>query len=851
MKNIILIFLLLFTGFSSAFSQTTIVRDSAVIKGTTVVIPGKQYKRNNFHNALWGHHYRTEWSTAIRVNNFQLDEEMGGLEIIKESGSRQSNGLRLRSKTGKQYVLRSVDKDFGNGLPEIYHGTFISNIAKDQASIGYPLAALTITPMIAVTGIYHTNPIVVFVPKQKALNEYNDKYGDQLYIFEERPDDDQQDASWFGNSKNVISTEKLFENLHSDNDRHVDQPAFVKARLFDMFVGDWGRHDDQWRWASFKEDKTTIYRPIPRDRDQAYTRFDGFFPFIATNIAGGTQLESFGNNIKSIRSFNKPGRSLDEHFTNELTKAQWISAATELQRSITDPVIDEGMQKLPSQLYAINGAKITARLRARRDHLQDFAVRYYNNLSKHISIYGSDDRELFEINRISRNETRISVYKIKKDGSTEKTPFYSRTIFDNETKEVRLYGFNGDDKYVLKGLAGADVKVRVMGFTAGDIVEKNTSGRDSKTKIYKGESWLYDTVFQKSFKVSPIVIVNPAAYRYFEKDVLSLFTKPGLHVGVNFIYRPKTWLKDEDEPTHNIAFNYGFLRKTMYVNYVGIFPHALGSWDLLLKGKYDFPAAENFHGVGNESKDSAGAAPTYYSVYSKRLYAGIGIQKKIADVHQFDVSVYYQEIKINRDDETYIQEKENTLPVFNNNRFAGIEAGYNYRDVNDEALPTKGINFFISAGYIAGINKPTNSFFKGMSNFSFYVPLGRLFSFASRVGGGTMVGNAPYYYLNTLGGNINLRGYTRERFYGKSSFYNNNEIRLITNTHNIVFNGKAGLFGFFDNGRVWQPAEKSTTWHYGYGAGILLSPFNKFVLMGSYGLSKEGSQILVKAEIFF
>jgi hypothetical protein len=35
-----------------------------------------------------------------------------------------------------------------------------------------------------------------------------------------------------------------------------------------MLIGDWDRHYDQWRWAEYKKGQV-IYRPIPRDRDQA------------------------------------------------------------------------------------------------------------------------------------------------------------------------------------------------------------------------------------------------------------------------------------------------------------------------------------------------------------------------------------------------------------------------------------------------------------------------------------------------------------------------------------------------------------------------------------------------------
>ena len=421
----------------------------------------------------------------------------------------------------------------------------------------------------------------------------------------------------------------------------------------------------------------------------------------------------------------------------------------------------------------------------------------------------------------------------------------------HETKEVWLYGFKGDDIYSLKGNTGQGVKVRIIGFTKKNSLEKNTAGRDSKTKLHRGGSELYDTIFQKKIKISPVILLNTPACQVLEKDVLDLFTRPGLHAGINFMYRPKTWKRDTDETVHDLAFNYGFIRKSLYINYVSLFPHAFGKWDFLLKGKYDIVAAENFYGVGNETKDSTGTGKKYYNVFSRRFYAGAAVNLKIADVHYVDISLFYQDIKINRDSGSYIQDKQNLLPVFTSRKFAGLAAGYNYRNVNYQLIPTKGIDFNISAGYITSVEKLKNSFIKGMSAFSFYVPLGKVLSFASRVGGAAMTGDAPYYYLNKLGGNENLRGYTRERFYGKTSFYNNNEIRLIANTRNIIFNGKAGVFGFFDNGRVWQPGEKSTTWHLGYGGGVIISPFNKFVLIGTYGLSEDGYQILVKAKMFF
>ncbi len=68
----------------------------------------------------------------------------------------------------------------------------------------------------------------------------------------------------------------------------LDEASYIRARLFDMLIGDWDRHEDQWRWASFKENGKTIYRPIPRDRDQAFSIMaDGALLNFATKISSG------------------------------------------------------------------------------------------------------------------------------------------------------------------------------------------------------------------------------------------------------------------------------------------------------------------------------------------------------------------------------------------------------------------------------------------------------------------------------------------------------------------------------------------------------------------------------------
>jgi hypothetical protein len=119
----------------------------------------------------------------------------------------------------------------------------------------------------------------------------------------------------------------MLQELLEDNDQSVDQLAYVRARLFDFFIGDWGRHEDQWRWASFKNDEEKVFKPIPRDRDQAFTKFDGKWLKTATSIADLDHLQSFDNTIKDVATYGFTARNLDRRVANEPALKQWIDIA--------------------------------------------------------------------------------------------------------------------------------------------------------------------------------------------------------------------------------------------------------------------------------------------------------------------------------------------------------------------------------------------------------------------------------------------------------------------------------------------------------------------------------------------
>ena len=828
-------------------SQTYIVKDSPFIQGTTVVIPGREYKRSGWHNIFWGEHYRKEWNTAFRAQNFYLATALGGLTPVKEGGGRQSKSLRLEDKDGKEFVLRSVNKDFGKGLKNM-DGTFISKIAKDQVSFGHPYTAITITPMAKEVGIYHTLPEIVFVPKQTSLKEFSEEYGDQLYLFEERPDGDQREADNFGNAKNVIGSEKLMEKTYGDNDNRVDQVSFVRARLFDMVIGDWGRHPDNWRWAEFEDENQKMYKPVPRDRDQAYTKIDGFYPDLAGLLL--RQIQGFGYTLKNPGSWNFPGRPLDKRFLNELTLETWINQAKDIQHILTDSLIERSIHLMPPELFSISGKEIIAKLKSRRDDLTKYAKEYYNYLSKKVTVLGSEKKELIRLNVLPDKKVAVAVLKVNKEDVIADTAYFSRVFSAIETKELFVYGQGKKDIIEITGEKKSYIHIHVIDPQYKDSIVLNNK-KIKGIKFYNGRKFEYDTLRDKRVKINFAPIFTPPTYTVFNNDPMDLFPKTGIKISAGFVITPQPWRKKEYQIVHSIHALNGFLRKSFNVGYVGRYGHVAGKWDLLIKGRLDDPAVENYFGSGNNTV-LENTKRNYYQTFSQRIYVGIGFEKNFEKLHHAEVSLIYQAVKYKKDDNHYIGDASYIDPsVFNRKQFGGIEAAYRHDHTNGSICPSRGFTFNLGGGVLKNLADTGSSFAKLNSSVAVYLPISSSFTFAARASGSTLFGNTDFYHLNKLDGNTELRGYSRERFYGKSVFYTNSEIRWLVNTRNYFFNGKIGLVGFYDIGRVWIPKEKSSLWHDGYGTGLVLIPFNKIVLTAMYGLSSEGGHFFVRAEMFF
>ena len=168
-----------------------------------------------------------------------------------------------------------------------------------------------------------------------------------LAMLEEDADEDWSDYADFGYTKNAVSTGTVMEKLHEDNDNRVDQKNLLRVRLFDIWVGDWDRHEGQFRWAELEDETGKLYRPIPEDRDNIFFRFDGFIPWWASRKWALRKFQDFQPEIRDLAGLNDNGRHLDRRFLTGLQKDDWIAIANDLQNRLTDEVIEKAIALMP------------------------------------------------------------------------------------------------------------------------------------------------------------------------------------------------------------------------------------------------------------------------------------------------------------------------------------------------------------------------------------------------------------------------------------------------------------------------------------------------------------------------
>ena len=821
--------------------------------------------------AILGRHYRSLYNVPIEVSVLNVDEVNGGLTPYRRGGGMSTMSLHTAGGDGHLYQMRSVRKNPSQLLPSMLEKSFAADLVADVFTSVHPYAPLTLPTMQKKLGLLGADPGLFYVPKQSGLGVFNTNFGGEMYWLEQRPDEDWSGTEFFGGSKKIVNNSDMRDLVRKSWKHFVDDENFARARLFDLLIGDWDRHRGQWRWAAFKEGQRTRYLAVARDRDQVYSNYDGLLLGAARVFVGESRkLRPFTGKLDKVKWRSLNGKWNDRVFLNQLTRAQMKEQAEVIVSIIVDDVIDEALSNFPAEVmeFSLENELIGEKLKGRRAALVKAADDYYLNLAVRVNVLGTEKDDYISAKGLDNGDLHVQLYDAKKEGGADEQ-YYDRVFHKNETKEVVIYGLDGDDRFMLSGNRSG-IGLRLIGGTDGDMVMAEGKLRARVYDEKKGIKMKGNTANLKNRTSDS----HPDLNQYDFKEYKANTTTPvpafgfnvddGLLLGMGFTTTLSGFKPDPFSTQHTALATYstnGFYR----LKYDGVFNDFFSRRaDLIAKTYYFSPGSvANFFGIGNEGVgqpeegQTEGLDDDNILEYNRARREEVMINPQLRfrgenSRRSFSLGPFFQSFGLDEGTPDYALIRNTPgIPdrVFSRQNYVGVGAHYSANSLATPLMADNGLKYDFYVKQTWNLNNSDLTNFKVGGQFSFYRMMSKGVSFATRISFEHNEGSPEFYQLASMGGGINYRAARVDRYLGNTLFTHNIDLRFL----GFAFGKKetptvAGFILGFDYGRVWlEGEEESGKWHVGYGGGLWAAPLGATILSLTYFQDSEQKRIAFAA----
>jgi hypothetical protein len=829
----------------------------------------EELKRSAFYKMIWGQHFRKDYETPIKVKAALLDTLYGGLSVIRKGGGHQTNSLRLKTKDGREFAMRSAKKSALRFIqyfifkthylePDV-EDTYFIQLLQDYWTTANPYGTLTIADLEDALNIYHANTELYYIPKQKALGVYNEDYGDKMYFIEERLTDGHGEVKSLGGTNKIASTTDLLEELRRKDKIAINEGLYIRTRLFDNIIGDWDRHADQWKWAvQEQENGEDLYEPIPRDRDQAFSDFDGFAFAALTTLSPPLRfMQRYDETYNSTKWFNDAGDDVDLAVLINHTQEDWLREARFIKEHLTEEVIDNAFKKFPKEIDQKKVARTKQALLGRLAKVEENAVNLYEYLRSCVLITGTDKDDYFEITRKPNGITNVSIYRIK--NGEKKDKFWDVDYDKSVTNELWIYGLDDKDIFEVNGESNKYIKIKIIGGQNNDTYRINNK-QNLRVFDQKSKPNTFETPVSKT--LSDNYDLNTYYFKKNRRDthtivpIIGSNPDDGLKVGVRVNYTKNSLRRNPFTAKHSISAVYISETSGAEIEYSGEFANLFEGINLGIDASYlSASNTSNFFGLGNETpnfdnnlgKDFNRVRQQRISLAPSLIYRGYQ-----GSIIKFGIG--YEYVEVDKTNNRFIETASVNPKVFDGQDFFNVESSYEYKNFDNEALPKSGIGFKFTAGYKANFDEN-----KG---FAYVIPELRLTTKIDRRGilvyatkfkaHFNLNNDFEFHQAATLGDGDGLRGYRQERFSGKSAYYQNSDLRLsLGKIRNAIIPIYWGAYGGFDYGRVWVDNDSSNEWYTSPGAGLYFNLAGFTSANIAYFSSDDGGRLNISLDFDF
>lgn len=824
--------------------EDAVANDESLIGVDSMVVTANpQYNKvGKFHRRIFGENYRKEWAAPTKLPVIRISEVEGGLKPIKRGGGMQTISLRLADSTGKQWVLRSVNKNSEALLPSALHYTFAEDFIDDAVSAQHPYSALMVPPIANAAQVPHSNPIIGIVAPDSLLGVHNLAMANTLALLEEREP--------LGKSDN---TPKMLGKINNDNDDTFGAKTFFRSRMLDLLLGDWDRHGDQYRWVDELPGKNKDYRVVPRDRDQVLRVMNGILPYFVSRSWAVPTIQGFGTQIKDVDYSLYKSAFLNAQPEMQIDLEDWNALSKEFVERVTDSVLVASVKRLPDSSYEIRHREILEDLKERRAAIPEEMEKHYRFINSIVDIRLSDKNEWVRLEDAPGNALRVWVRKINKEGVRKKT-LMVKTYDPEVTKEIRIYLSRGTDSLEIY-TPKSDIKVRIIG-GAGEK-DYQVQASKNKVKFYDLGNASFSGAENKVRKrISPdsslVDFVPVNLYNVWRPLITAGYDRDdGLLLGGGFKYtHQRGFRKTPFTHTQQLMVKGSLTTGSFKVNYEGRWRELFGKADFVIEADAYTPNnTQNFFGLGNNSEyDKENHGISYYRTRFNLYELKPALQwNRALSSFKMGPALQYYSFDPSRNTGRFIENSGalntyDSLSIDRDKLFAGVVAQFIRDNRDSKILPSSGGYFNAQLKTYTGLDDYSKSFAQLTSEFAFYKSFAKeAVVLANRTGGGTTLGKTTFYQSLFLGGQGNLMGLRKYRYAGEHLLYNNLELRIkLAQIGSYILPGQLGLIGFYDVGKTWSKGYNSKDIHQGVGGGLYYAPAQMLVVQAVAGHA-EGS----------
>lgn len=362
-KYIILILFVLMPGLLYSQSQDW-VRKS--------IYPQADSGKSKIYNWMWGRHYRLLYTIPIRVPSATIETLGGGMDIVGQAEG--FHGLLLENKRKQLYLLKPLGGSTSflesKFFREIYNktdfkNTYLDEFLGDAYTIINPYTFLVADYLAKSAGLSFSPSRIYYIPSHMRKDTVADgsDIQDRLVNLINVPD--------INLRSNLYTTEDFLDSLQVSKNYMADQNLYIRERIFDMWIGDWNKTNENWEWQSHTVNDSVIYTPIVIDRNHAFTKVDGVLFKQMLKMLSLDFICNYDSLIlKDTKKINKLAFALDMAVAGRSDESVWIRQAQEIRKQMTDSLIDSAFTYLPEGVKHDEIELIKRKLKRRRLELE-------------------------------------------------------------------------------------------------------------------------------------------------------------------------------------------------------------------------------------------------------------------------------------------------------------------------------------------------------------------------------------------------------------------------------------------------------------------------------------------------